>query len=65
MEEKEVILNPEQARRRMQFIAYLNNKFANIDAHKRYEKWRKDGMWKAIITGEIVENTRKNRENRK
>lgn len=40
---------------------YLNNKFAQIYAAKRYEKLRKDGMWDAIKTGKIVENTKRKR----
>lgn len=61
MEEKEVLLTHKQAKMQAQFLAYLNYKFAQIDAAKRYEKWRKDGMWNAIITGKIVENTKKKR----
>lgn len=61
MEEKEVVLTPKQVQKQLQFLAYLNNKFAQIDALKRYEKWHKDGMWKAIVTGQIVENTKKKR----
>lgn len=65
LEEKEVVLTPEQAQRRLQFLAYLNNKFAYLHSVKSYEKWRKDGMWNAIKTGKIVENTRKARAMKK
>ena len=61
MEEKEVVLTPEQANLRMQFLTYLNNRFYYIYKTKYLEKWRKDGMWDAIISGKIVENTKRKR----
>ena len=62
MEEKEVILSPEQAHKYMQLLAYENYKFEQAYREKCYKKWRKDGMWNAIKTGKIVENTKKKRE---
>lgn len=61
MEEREVVLTQEEAIRKLQFLNYLNQKIAFVERRKSYEKWRKDGMWNAIKTGKILENTKKKR----
>ncbi len=43
------------------FIAFENYKFQQKYNYNQYIKWRKDGMWDAIKTGKIKENTEKAR----
>lgn len=58
---EKVVSMPQIDQKYFNLISLLNYKFEQKYRMECMEKWQKDGMWKSIKTGKILENTEKAR----